>query len=215
MIFFLCTDLHTCSQVWLCSHSCHCCKIWLCWAGEPGPLTGSWVQLKSKQLVFVIVVAVTVIHLLRCSWAHTKLAAGIPEWLGVEVGGVHAVRGRVDPGELLLVKVDERCGFLLHHLVGFGLTEWRHLPATVSCRREYIGSFYELKKRATFKCHQVTQKKLTINTMFRYFYLKQNLFGFFFAVLKLKAHDVLTINKTKADYAFDTHFNNSKRTAFS
>lgn len=80
-------------------------------------------QLKSKQLVFVTVVAVTVIHLLGCSCAHTKLAAGIPEGLGVEVGGVHAVRGRVDPGELLLVKVDERCGFLLHHLVGFGLTE--------------------------------------------------------------------------------------------
>lgn len=56
-------------------------------------------------------------------YAHTKLAAGVPEGLGVEVGGVHAVGGRVDAGELLLVEVDEGCGFLLHHLVGFGLTE--------------------------------------------------------------------------------------------
>lgn len=66
--------------------------------------------------------------------AHTKLAASAPEGLGVEVGGVHAVRGRVDAGQLSLVEVDEGRGFLLHHLVGFGLTERRHLPAAVGCR---------------------------------------------------------------------------------
>lgn len=56
-------------------------------------------------------------------YAHTKLAAGVPEGLGVEVGGVHPVGGRVNAGKLLLVKVDEGCGLLLHHLVGFGLAE--------------------------------------------------------------------------------------------
>lgn len=55
--------------------------------------------------------------------AHTQLAAGIPEGLRVEVGGVHAVGRRVDAGELPLVEVDEGCGFLLHYLVSFGLTE--------------------------------------------------------------------------------------------
>lgn len=53
----------------------------------------------------------------------TQLAAGVPEGLWVEVGGVDAVRGRVDPGQLLLVEVDEGRSFLLHHLVSFGLTE--------------------------------------------------------------------------------------------
>lgn len=53
----------------------------------------------------------------------TQLAAGVPEGLRVEVGGVDAVGRRVDPGQLLLVEVDEGRGFLLHHLVGFGLTE--------------------------------------------------------------------------------------------
>lgn len=68
--------------------------------------------------------------------AHTELAAGAPEGLRVEVGGVHAVRGRVDAGELPLVELDEGSGFLLHHLVGFGLAERRHLPAAVGCTEQ-------------------------------------------------------------------------------
>lgn len=55
--------------------------------------------------------------------AHTKLAASAPEGLGVEVGGIHTIRRRVDAGELLLVELNEGCSFLLHHLVGFGLAQ--------------------------------------------------------------------------------------------
>lgn len=65
------------------------------------------------------------------------MAAGIPEGLGVEVGGVHAVGRRVDAGELPLVEVDEGCCFLLHHLVSFGLAERRHLPGAVGCRAQH------------------------------------------------------------------------------
>lgn len=143
--------LHTCSQAWGCSHSCHCCRTWLCWAGELCPPTGSWVQLKAKQLdsgysheawrclPSLLTKWTAERRTLSGCWGLrcvlTQLAAGVPEGLRVEVGGVDAVRGRVDPGQLLLVEVDEGGGFLLHHLVGFGLAEWRHLPATVGCQR--------------------------------------------------------------------------------
>lgn len=53
----------------------------------------------------------------------TQLAAGVPERLRVEVGGVHAVRGGVDAGQLALVEEGEGRSFLLHHLVGFGLAQ--------------------------------------------------------------------------------------------
>lgn len=54
---------------------------------------------------------------------HTKLAPSIPEGLRVEVGGVHTVRGRIDAGQLPLVELNEGRCFLLHHLVGFSLTQ--------------------------------------------------------------------------------------------
>lgn len=63
----------------------------------------------------------------------TKLAAGAPERLGVEIRGVHPVGGRVDSGQLALVELDEGRSFLLHQLMGFGLAQRRHLPAAVSC----------------------------------------------------------------------------------
>ena len=53
----------------------------------------------------------------------TELAAGVPEGLGVKVGGVHPVGRRVDTGELSLVEVDEGCGLRHHHLVGLGLAQ--------------------------------------------------------------------------------------------
>lgn len=145
-------NLHTCSQAWGCSHSCHCCRTWLCWAAELCPPTGSWVQLKATQLdsgysheawcclLSLLTKWTAERWKLSGCWGLwcvlTQLAAGVPEGLRVEVGGVDAVRGRVDPGQLLLVEVDEGGGFLLHHLVGFGLTEWRHLPAAVGCQRK-------------------------------------------------------------------------------
>lgn len=50
------------------------------------------------------------------------MASSIPEGLGIEVGRVHTVGGGVDARELPLVEVDEGGGFLLHYLVGLGLT---------------------------------------------------------------------------------------------
>lgn len=136
------SDLHTCRQALGHSHSCRYCRTWLCWAGAPDPPTGSWVQLKSESS--------HVKHpewTLRWEyadepwgglvWVLTKLAASVPEGLGVEVRGVHAIRRRVDAGELSLVEVDERRGFPLHHLVRFGLTERRHLPAAVGCQVQH------------------------------------------------------------------------------
>lgn len=80
-------------------------------------------QLKAKRLVnWLTVVRIPrgflLLHLLL-----TQLAASVPEGLRVEVGGVDTVGRRVDPGQLLLVELDEGRGFLLHHLVSFGLTE--------------------------------------------------------------------------------------------
>lgn len=66
--------------------------------------------------------------------AQTELTASVPEGLRVEVGGVDPVRGRVDPGELPLVELDEGGRFLLHQLVSFGLAQRRHLPAAGGCQ---------------------------------------------------------------------------------
>lgn len=69
--------------------------------------------------------------------ARTELAAGVPEGLRVEIGGVHSVRAGVDAGELPLVELDEGRRFLLHQLVSFGLAQRRHLPAAARCHGKH------------------------------------------------------------------------------
>lgn len=53
----------------------------------------------------------------------TKLAASIPEGLGVVVAGVNTVRGWVDAGQLMLVETQILGWLLLQDLMGFCFTE--------------------------------------------------------------------------------------------
>lgn len=76
-----------------------------------------------------------------CDAPCTELASCSPEGLRIKVGRVHTIRGGVDPRELSLVEVDEGGSFLLHDLVGFGLTQWRHLPAAICCKTQNKNTF--------------------------------------------------------------------------
>lgn len=95
----------------------------------------------------------------------TKLTAGVPEGLRVEVGRVHTVGWWVNTRELLLVEADERRSFLLHQLMSFGLAEGRNLPVTISCKRtrpnEYIFKMHTNDSK-THTENPNTRKKLEI-----------------------------------------------------
>lgn len=59
----------------------------------------------------------------QVSFLLTKLAASIPEWLGVVVTRVHTVGRWIDAGQLMLVEMQILCWLLLQYLVGFCFTE--------------------------------------------------------------------------------------------